>query len=56
MVMHVMDDLLTKDQVFLIFQLLQIHDLMYRNEEHELYSNLVILDKDQDMYQHHIYV
>jgi hypothetical protein len=48
--------LLTKDQVFLIFQLLQIHDLMYKNEVHELSLIVIILDKDQDIYQHRIYV
>jgi hypothetical protein len=56
MVTHVIDDLLTKDQGFLKFQLLQIHDLMYKNEVHELYQIVIMLDKDRDMFEHQIYV
>ena len=54
--LHVIDDLLTKDQGFLKFQLLQIHDLMYKNEVHKLYQTLIMLDRDRDMFEHQIYV
>lgn len=52
MVRHVMDVLLTKDQVFLRFQLLQIHDLMYKNEDHKLFQYLIILDINLNMFEH----
>jgi hypothetical protein len=55
MEIHVMNDLLTRDRVFLKFRSLRIHDLRCRNEDHKLYRILIMRDRDRDNFRHRTY-